>query len=73
MAPKMAQPPPHLALGEMRQIVGYLWAEAILQDSGVPADGKNVFAAKNCAICHNDPSTGRRVFRTAAEGSPPFP
>jgi mono/diheme cytochrome c family protein len=57
-APKMAQPPPHLALGEMRQIVSYLWAEAILQDSGAPADGKKVYAAKNCAICHNDPSSG---------------
>ena len=57
-APKMAQPPPHLALGEMRQIVSYLWAQEILQDSGSPADGKKVFAAKNCATCHNDPSSG---------------
>src|SRR5947207_7922183 len=48
-APKMAQPPAHLELGEMRQIVSYLWAEAILQDSGSQADGKKVFTAKNCA------------------------
>jgi len=57
-APKMAQPPPKLALGEMRQIVSYLWAEAILHDSGASADGKKVFAAKSCAVCHNDPSSG---------------
>ena len=57
-APKMAKVPPKLELGEMRQIVSYLWSEAILQDSGSPADGKKVFAAKNCAVCHNDPSSG---------------
>ena len=33
-APKMAKVPPKLDLGEMRQIVSYLWAEAIFQDNG---------------------------------------
>jgi len=57
-APKMPQPPPSLATGEMRQIVSYLWADQIFRETGSPADGKKVFAAKNCAICHNDRSTG---------------
>jgi len=57
-APKMAQPPPKLAKGEMRQIVSYLWSEAILADNGVAAEGRKVFAAKSCAVCHNDPSSG---------------
>ena len=57
-APKMAQPPPKLERGEMRPIVNYLWSQSILEDSGSPADGRKVFAAKNCATCHNDPSSG---------------
>lgn len=57
-APKMAQPPPSLQQGEMRQIVSYLWAQQVFQDRGNPAVGKKVFAAKNCATCHNDPSSG---------------
>jgi mono/diheme cytochrome c family protein len=57
-APKMRQPPPTLATGEMRQIVSYLWADQVFRESGRPADGRKVFAAKNCATCHNDPSSG---------------
>ena len=57
-APKMAQPPPDLGRDEMRQIVSYLWAQQIFQNDGSSADGKRVFAAKSCAICHNDPSSG---------------
>ncbi len=57
-APKMANPPPNLAHDEMRQIVSYLWAQQIFQGSGSPADGKKVYAAKSCATCHNDPSSG---------------
>jgi mono/diheme cytochrome c family protein len=57
-APKMAQPPPSLERDEMRQIVSYLWAQEIFQESGNAAEGKKVFAAKNCATCHNDPSSG---------------
>ena len=57
-APKMRQPPPSLATGEMRQIVSYLWADQMFRESGSLADGKKVFTAKNCAICHNDRSSG---------------
>ena len=57
-APKMAQPPPKLERDDMRRIVSYLWAEQLLTQSGNVAHGKQVFAAKNCAACHNDPSSG---------------
>jgi mono/diheme cytochrome c family protein len=57
-APKMAQSPPSLDLGEMRQIVSYLWAQQMFQERGSAAEGKRVFAAKNCGTCHNDPSSG---------------
>jgi cytochrome c5 len=57
-APKMAQPPPRLERDEMRQIVSYLWTQEIFHESGSAVEGKKVFAAKNCATCHNDPSSG---------------
>jgi mono/diheme cytochrome c family protein len=57
-APKMAQPAPKLERDDMRRIVSYLWAEQLLTQSGNSAHGKQVFAGKNCASCHNDPSSG---------------
>src|SRR5262245_9406097 len=41
-ASEMAQPPPHLALGEMRQIVSYLWTQELLQDNGSREAGRKV-------------------------------
>jgi hypothetical protein len=43
---------------EMRQIVGYLWAQQIFRDSGNAAHGEKVFTAKHCANCHNDSASG---------------
>jgi mono/diheme cytochrome c family protein len=57
-APKMAQPPPRLDPGEMRPIVSYLWTESIFQDNGNVGEGRKVFTAKNCAVCHDDPASG---------------
>jgi mono/diheme cytochrome c family protein len=56
--PKMAQPPPKLNRDEMRQIVGYLWAEQLLTQDGNSVHGRQVFTEKGCATCHNDPSSG---------------
>jgi mono/diheme cytochrome c family protein len=56
--PKMAQPAPSLDRDEMRKIVSYLWVRQIVQDSGNPANGKKLFAAKKCAACHGDASSG---------------
>jgi cytochrome c2 len=60
-APKMAAggaKPEKLESGEMHELLSYLWAEQFFEDSGNPAAGRRVFAAKHCATCHQDPSTG---------------
>jgi mono/diheme cytochrome c family protein len=57
-APKMAQPPPQLAPEEMRAVITHLWTQQLLEEAGRPVRGKQVFAGKQCASCHNDPSSG---------------
>ncbi len=60
-APKMAAAgakPVKLEAGEMRELLGYLWAENFFEDSGNPAAGKKVFAAKRCTTCHENASSG---------------
>ena len=42
----------------MREIVSYLWADQFFEDAGNPTAGARVFAAKGCATCHNDASSG---------------
>jgi mono/diheme cytochrome c family protein len=56
--PRMSAAPAPLSLGEMREIVSYLWAGQFFADAGNRAAGGKVFAAKGCATCHNDPSSG---------------
>jgi len=56
--PNMKQPPPVLTPEEMRQIIGYIWARQYFRGDGNADRGKKVFAEKNCAACHNDPSSG---------------
>jgi hypothetical protein len=56
--PKMKQPSPQLSPDEMRQIIGHIWARQYFQGAGSAAAGKRVFTEKNCATCHNDPSSG---------------
>jgi len=54
--PRMPTAPAPMSLGEMREIVSYLWAGQFFEDAGNPAAGARVFASKGCAACHNDPS-----------------
>jgi cytochrome c551/c552 len=56
--PNIKPPPPALSQEEMRQIVGYVWARQYFRGNGNPERGHKVFAEKNCAACHNDPSSG---------------
>lgn len=56
--PEMKQPPPTFSQEEMRQIIGYIWAKQYFRGNGSADRGKKVFAEKNCATCHNDPSSG---------------
>jgi mono/diheme cytochrome c family protein len=55
--PRMPAAPAPLSLGDMREIVSYLWAEQFFEDAGSPTAGARVFAAKRCAACHNDASS----------------
>jgi mono/diheme cytochrome c family protein len=57
-AGEMGKSPVTLSYQEMRRLVGYLWSVQFFEDRGNPARGKQVFAKKNCVVCHNDPSSG---------------
>lgn len=57
-APRMPQLAPKLQRDEMRQIVSYLWSRQLLSQDGNPRRGKQVFARKSCAGCHDDASSG---------------
>jgi mono/diheme cytochrome c family protein len=57
-APRMAKAAATLDLEEMRDLTSYLWAQQFFVASGNPAAGKRVFAAKRCADCHEDASSG---------------
>ena len=60
-APRMAAAgakPVKLESGEMGELLSYLWAQQFFEGSGNPAAGRRVFAAKRCATCHEDASTG---------------
>jgi mono/diheme cytochrome c family protein len=46
------------APGEMRQIVGYIWYARAIEGAGEAGRGAQVFAAKKCTVCHDDPSSG---------------
>jgi mono/diheme cytochrome c family protein len=46
------------APGEMRQIADYIWFSRTIEGAGEVGRGAQVFAAKKCGICHDDPSSG---------------
>ncbi len=56
--PSMKNPPPTFTAEEMQQMIQYIWAKQYFRGSGSAARGKSVFAAKNCATCHNDATSG---------------
>src|SRR5579871_367180 len=64
----MKQPPPNLSQEEMRQIVGYLWTRQYFRGDGSKERGQKVFAEKNCATCHNDPSSGAPKLAKGPDG-----
>src|SRR6185503_7220361 len=41
--------PEPFASGEMRELLGYVWARQFFEDAGDARRGKRVFAAKHCA------------------------
>ena len=46
------------APGEMRQIADYIWFSRTIEGAGEVGRGAQVFAAKKCVVCHDDPSSG---------------
>lgn len=46
------------APGEMRQIMEYIWYSRTIEGAGEAGRGAQVFAAKKCGVCHDDPSSG---------------
>jgi len=43
---------PAISPSEMSALLGYVWAAQFFQDTGNPARGAKVFAARHCAQCH---------------------
>jgi mono/diheme cytochrome c family protein len=66
--PSMKNPPPVFSQEEMNQLLEYVWARQYFRGDGNAARGKNVFAAKSCAGCHNDPSSGAPPLGKGKDG-----
>ena len=56
--PRMASAPPQLTAEEMRELASYLWAGQFFENGGDAAAGRRVFAAKRCAVCHDNAASG---------------
>lgn len=56
--PKMHTTQPTLTSADMRGIIGQIWTGQFLEGEGNRRRGKHVFVAKNCAVCHDDRSSG---------------
>jgi cytochrome c2 len=60
-APRMAAagaPAAPLAPGDMQALVSSFWAAKFFEAAGRPSSGKRIFGSKNCAVCHNNASSG---------------
>src|SRR6266567_2557742 len=55
---KSGQTPPRLTEEEMRCIISYLWYTQLYAEPGQPVRGKQVFAKKGCASCHENRASG---------------
>jgi mono/diheme cytochrome c family protein len=64
----MKQPAPSLSQEEMRQLLGYIWMRPYFRGAGDAARGKKVFAAKNCASCHDTGASGAPRLGKTPEG-----
>ncbi len=51
---KAGATPTRFAPGEMRDLLGFLWAQQFFLDGGIPAAGRRVFVSKKCASCHDE-------------------
>lgn len=51
---KAGATPTAFAPNEMKDLLGYLWAQQFFQDTGIAATGRRVFVSKRCASCHEE-------------------
>jgi cytochrome c2 len=49
---KASATPTKFAPDEMRNLLGYLWAQQFFMDAGNASAGRRVFVSKRCASCH---------------------
>jgi cytochrome c2 len=49
---KAGATPVKFAPDEMRELLGYIWAQQFFQDTGTASAGRRVFVSKKCASCH---------------------
>ena len=54
------------APGEMRQIAGYIWYARAIEGAGEAGHGAQVFNAKKCTVCHDDPKSGAPAISALA-------
>ena len=50
--------PPKLEVGEMREIVSYLWDRHVYAENGSASRGQKVFEKKHCTSCHTGGGPG---------------
>ena len=55
--------PAKFAPGEMRDLLGYLWAQQFFEDAGSAAAGRRIFVSKKCAACHEGASKAPKLAR----------
>ncbi len=58
---KVGTTPVRFAPDEMRDLLGYLWAQQFFKDTGVAAVGRRVFTTKRCASCHENAGKAPRL------------
>jgi mono/diheme cytochrome c family protein len=51
---KASATPTKFAPDEMRELLGFLWAQQFFQDTGSATAGRRVFVSKKCASCHDN-------------------
>jgi mono/diheme cytochrome c family protein len=54
---------------EMRELLGYLWAQQFFEDTGSPSQGRRVYASKKCASCHEGSSNKAPLLKGTYSGA----
>jgi mono/diheme cytochrome c family protein len=66
---KAGATPTRFAPDEMRDLLGYLWAQQFFQDAGSAAAGRRVFTSKRCASCHDEAAKAPKLSGRGFNGA----